>query len=63
MHFTMPPFCVYITKVVRVKKLLAMVFKTWVLFQNRAKVRILYHFRYSFCGDLNFEDEAFNVAT
>ena len=28
MDFTMPPFGVYITEVVRVKELLAMVFKT-----------------------------------
>ena len=59
----MPPVGVYITNFVRVKKLLATVYKTWSLYQNRAKVRVLYHFRYSFCEVLNFEDEALNVAT
>ena len=36
----MPPVGVYITEVVRVKKLLVMVFKTRALYQNRAKVRV-----------------------
>ena len=41
MHFTMPPVGVYITEVVRVKKLLVMVFKTRALYQNRAKSKSL----------------------
>ena len=63
MNFTMPPVGEYITEVVRVKELLAMVFKTRAWYQNRAKVRVRYRFRFSFCEDLNYEDEAFNVVT